>query len=148
MLNATAHNAHEICLSMLLHMLARYISLRYVKLYVGTFFSMIARGIGQLAHFVLLVHCVVCCVLCVVCVCCVLCGVWCVLCVVCCVLCVCVVCCVVCGVCCVLCVVCCVLCVVCCVCVCVLCAGLNHLPAVQCWSDMHSHKVMYTLIVK
>ena len=49
-------------------MLARYISLRYVKLYVCTFFSMIARGIGQLARFVLLVHCVVCCVLCVVCV--------------------------------------------------------------------------------
>ena len=101
MLNATAHNAHEICLSMLLHMLARYISLRYVKLYVCTFFSMIARGIGQLAHFVLLVHCVVWCVVCGVC--CVVCGVWCVLCVVCCVLCV----------------VCCVLCVVCCVCVCV-----------------------------
>ena len=63
-------------LSVPLYMLARYISLRYVKLYVCTLFSMIARGIGQLAHFVLLVHCVVCCVLCVLCgVCCVLCGV-------------------------------------------------------------------------
>ena len=55
-------------------MLAHYISLRYVKLYVCTFFSMIARGIGQLARFVLLVHCVAWCVLCVVCVCCVLCS--------------------------------------------------------------------------
>ena len=64
-------------------MLVRYISLRYVKLYVCTFFSMIARGIGQLAHFVLLIHCVLCVCVC-VCVCVCLCVCVCV-CVVCCV---------------------------------------------------------------